>query len=52
VTPKNLFLLTGLRASEILGLRVSGLDFTKSLIKIKQMAWKGKIIQGTKTDFY
>jgi integrase len=41
--------LTGLRASEILGVRVSDLDFTKSLIKIKQTAWEGKIIQGTKT---
>jgi integrase len=42
--------LTGLRASEILGLRVKDLDFKRSLIYVKQTAWNGQIIKGTKTE--
>jgi integrase len=34
---------TGLRASEILGLRVVDLDFTKRLIQVRQSCWHGKI---------
>jgi integrase len=42
--------LTGLRASEILGLRVRDCDLKRSLIFVRQIAWEGKIIQGTKTE--
>jgi integrase len=34
---------TGLRTSEILGLRVADLDFTKGLIHVSQSVWKGKV---------
>ena len=42
--------VTGLRASEILGLRVKDCNFGRSLIFVRQTAWEGKIIQGTKTE--
>jgi integrase len=42
--------LTGLRASEILGLRVKDCDLKRSLIFVRQTAWEGKIILGTKTE--
>jgi len=42
--------LTGLRASEILGLRVRDCDLKRSLIFVRQIAWEGKIIRGTKTE--
>ena len=34
---------TGPRTSEILGLRVADLDFTKGLIHLSQSVWKGKV---------
>lgn len=42
--------LTGLRASEILDLRVRDCDLKRSLIFVRQTAWEGQIIQGTKTE--
>lgn len=52
--PRELFFtklaLTGLRASEILGLRVSDCDLTRSLIFVRQTAWEGQIVRVTKTE--
>lgn len=48
--PWELFFLmlatTGLRASEILGLRVQDLDFEEDLIHVRQGAWHGQINYG------
>lgn len=44
----TLLATTGLRASEILGLRTQDLDFQRGLIHIKQAAWEGQI-QSVKT---
>jgi integrase len=41
--------LTGLRAGEILGLRVIDCDLERNLIFVRQTAWEGRIIQGAKT---
>jgi integrase len=41
--------LTGLRASEILGLRVEDVDFDNNQIHVRQAAWHGQI-QTLKTD--
>ena len=40
----TLLATTGLRASEILGLRVVDLDFEENLIHVRQGAWHGQII--------
>ncbi len=37
------FLRTGIRSGEILGLRVSDLDFDANLIHIRQSCWQGQI---------
>jgi integrase len=42
--------LTGLRAGEILGLRVVDCDMTRRLIFVEQTAWEGLIIDGAKTE--
>ncbi len=42
--------LTGLRAGEILGLRVEDCDMKRRLIFVKQTAWEGQIIPGAKTE--
>lgn len=39
----TLLALSGLRASEILGLRVEDLDFDQNLIHVRQAAWHGQI---------
>ena len=45
--PWNLFFtllpLSGFRAGETLGLRVTDLDFQRNLIHVRQAAWHGKI---------
>jgi integrase len=45
----TLLALTGLRASEILGLRVEDVDFDNNQIHVRQAAWHGQI-QTVKTD--
>jgi integrase len=45
----TMFALTGLRAGEILGLRVCDCDFQRHLIFVRQTAWKGRVIEGAKT---
>ena len=45
----TLLALTGLRASEILGLRVEDVDFENNQIHVRQAAWHGQI-QTLKTD--
>jgi integrase len=42
--------LTGLRAGEILGLRVSDCDMTRRLMFVRQTSWEGLIIDGAKTE--
>lgn len=39
----TLLALSGLRASEILGLRVEDIDFDQNLIHVRQAAWHGQI---------
>lgn len=41
---------TGLRAGEILGLRVADCDLQQRLIFVRQTAWEGQIIDGAKTE--
>jgi integrase len=45
----TLLALSGLRASEILGLRVEDLDFDSSTIHVRQGMWHGQVVT-TKTD--
>jgi integrase len=45
----TLLALSGLRASEILGLRIEDLDFDSSTIHVRQGIWHGQVVT-TKTD--
>ena len=45
----TLLALSGLRASEILGLRVEDLDFDQNLIHVRQGIWHGQVVT-TKTE--